>query len=221
MDGEGCFIIRPNYDQGKQFNFSFLFKIQLHKDDRPVLEYLSERLKIGHVYPKPSSNSQSNICSLQVKKMADLLKLIEIFDNHSLNTSKYLDYLAWRKAIFLYFGMKEASETIKTTIMENILSLKNEMNNSRISFVLPANHKVNITPYWLLGFTEGVACFQVEKASFILKFSLGQTIVEKAVIKEIAKFLHNLIPESLNLPVRRNNAQPNIIKIYERPAIKA
>jgi hypothetical protein len=48
----------------------------------------------------------------------------------------------------------------KTTIKVNILALKDQMNDKRVSFVLPTDHKINITPYWLLGFIEG---FNVRK----------------------------------------------------------
>jgi hypothetical protein len=36
-----------------------------------------------------------------------------------------------------------------------ILNLKNGMNSNRIDFSMITNHKIVITPYWLLGFSEG------------------------------------------------------------------
>lgn len=36
------------------------------------------------------------------------------------------------------------------------------MNDKRTSFILPSNLKINITPYWLLGFIEGEAWFHVK-----------------------------------------------------------
>ena len=206
VDGEGCFQISVR--NNRPFTFRFLFKIKLHKDDRALLDYLSTRIKIGQVYPKDGENVSS---SWEVAKKADLWRLIEIFDKHPLNTTKYLDYKLWREAFFMYQEMEKASvdKDKKTTIKNNILALKEQMNDKRVSFVLPADHKINITPYWLLGFIEGVAWFYVRKQTFVLTFRLGQTITQKVVIEAIAQFLNNLIPE--NLPKLKN--RPNFIHI--------
>ena len=53
-------------------------------------------------------------------------------------------------------------------------------------FVLTPDHKINITPYWLLSFIEGEAWFYVKKVKFTLIFGIGQTITQKAVIESIA-----------------------------------
>jgi LAGLIDADG endonuclease len=121
-----------------------------------LLEYLTTHLNIGQVYPK-DINSENMLSTWEVHKKDDLLKLIEIFDKHPLNTTKYLDFLAWREAFFMYQEMKKASLEIKITIKKKILSLKDQMNKKREDFVLKPDHKINITPYWLLGFIEGEA----------------------------------------------------------------
>jgi hypothetical protein len=74
------------------------------------------------------------------------------------------------------------------------------MNTKRTKFVQLPSHKINVTPYWLLGLIEGEGCFSVEKARVVHKFILGLTISEKLVIEETAKFLKTLIPnESVDL----------------------
>jgi hypothetical protein len=45
-DGEGCFLIKPV----RYVNFSFMFVIYMHKDDFPMLEAISKRLKIGSIH---------------------------------------------------------------------------------------------------------------------------------------------------------------------------
>jgi len=62
--------------------------------------------------------------------------------------------------------MKNSSLTEKKTIKKNILSLKEQMNDKRNSFVMPVDHIINITPYWLLGFIEGEAWFHIRKTNF-------------------------------------------------------
>lgn len=96
-DGEGCFQIK--IVNNRPFTISFIFKIKLHKDDRPLLEYLSTKINIGKVYPKDIDNKDIS-STWEVRKKADIIKLIRIFDKHPLNTTKYLDYLLWRKAFF-------------------------------------------------------------------------------------------------------------------------
>jgi hypothetical protein len=69
------------------------------------------------------------------------------------------------------------------------------MNTKRTNFVQSSSHKINVTPYWLLGLIEGEGCFSVEKTKRVVhKFNLGLTISEKVVIEEIAKFLKTIIP---------------------------
>lgn len=51
----------------------------------------------------------------------------------------------------MYKEMEKASVVKKTTIKDNILALKEQMNDKRVSFVLHTDHKINDTPYWLLG----------------------------------------------------------------------
>lgn len=71
-----------------------MFKIKLHRDDRPLLEYLSTRFNIGQVYPKEiDSDNVSSIWEVSKKAAALQLKLIEIFEKYTLNTTKYLDFL--------------------------------------------------------------------------------------------------------------------------------
>jgi hypothetical protein len=71
-----------------------VFKIKLHRDDRPLLEYLSTRFNIGQVYPKEiDSDNVSSIWEVSKKSAALQLKLIEIFEKYTLNTTKYLDFL--------------------------------------------------------------------------------------------------------------------------------
>lgn len=97
----------------------------------------------------------------------------------------------------MYQEMKKSSVDGKTTIKNKILALKDQMNDKRVSFTFPIEHKINITPYWLLGFIEGEAWFHVRKQTFTLTFGLGQTFYQKPVIEAIAKYLSCLIPDTM------------------------
>lgn len=73
----------------------------------------------------------------------------------NLNTKKYLDYVDWYKA---YQLIKENAH-LSIDGQKVILNLKSGMNSKRSNINLPINHKLIITKYWLLGFTEGDGSF--------------------------------------------------------------
>jgi hypothetical protein len=73
--------------------------------------------------------------------------LIPIFDSFTLNTTKYLDYLSFKQALFINTMLHNTSDSvIKDNYKKQILDFKNSMNTKRTEFVLPLNH-IKITPY--------------------------------------------------------------------------
>jgi hypothetical protein len=85
------------------------------------------------------------------------------------------------------------------------------MNDKRVSFVLPPDHKINIISYWLLKEKHG-SMLETKQNFFLLIFRVGQTITQKAIIEAIAQFLNNLIPKNfLELKNR-----PNFIHIEKK-----
>lgn len=139
-DAESYFFIS---DLGN--SFSFYFGINLHIDDIKVLQYISQRLGIGKI------TTDKKVCTLKIGKYEDLQKLLNILEIKPLNTTKYLNYLAFKEGLLLYFNRnKNLSLTEKSLLFDKIraLFLKNSMNTSRTNFVLPDFHKIIITPYW-------------------------------------------------------------------------
>lgn len=64
------------------------------------------------------------------------------------------------------------------------------MNKNRTNYDLPSNHKIYITPNWLLGFVEGEGYFSISNLKLI--FGIGQTASELAVLEAIKYFLLEL-----------------------------
>jgi len=96
-------------------------------------------------------------------------------------------------------------------IFEEILLIKNSMNRKRTSFVMPSEHTIRITPYWLLGFIEGEGSFSIAKNNyFSLEFGISQTLSEKKVMLEIQRFLLSLPG---NYPIR--NKFSNVVALNE------
>jgi len=159
--------------------------IELHVDDIDALKYIKSKLNIGNdiaVY--------GHSCKFTVTHPKDIYKLIDIFDEYNLNTTKYLDYLDFKKAFNLYKGR---NKTIKDnqTLIDLILELKNGMNKSRIHFSLPADHKILISGPLLLGFIEGEGSFYLARTEFEPAFSIAQSETQLPVVEKIKEFLEN------------------------------
>lgn len=200
VDAEGCFFIQS---QGNSFKFMFI--ISLHKDEYPLLEYVKQRLGVGGISVGKESASYT------VTSKADLLKILTIMDKRSLNTSKNLNYIMFRKAYDLYFNRESIKVSIE--LREKLIGLKDQMNKKRIEFNQPKDHSINITPYWFLGFIEGDGYFSVNPKTCSLKFGIGQTSHETGVMEAIKKFL-------LGLPgkysIKRKNSNLVKLEVYDQ-----
>ena len=86
-------------------------------------------------------------------------KLFPIFDNFPLNTTKHLDFLVFKKVLELYKNKMH----LTNTGLELIDTLLSNFNKKRTNFTMPIEHKISITPYWLLGFIEGEGSFSIGK----------------------------------------------------------
>lgn len=173
-----------------------MFKIGLHKDDEGVLRYINKKLAIGNV------RLYRNECTFSVTDQEGIKLLISIFDKFNLNTTKYLDYLDFKKAFNLYinrdkkilsFGESmpklEVVACAENTLFKSILELKNKMNTNRIDFNRPENSKIVITPSWLLGFVEGNGTFFVRRDTLTPVFCIEITGVQHEVLLKTHEFL--------------------------------
>lgn len=136
-DAESSFNIVPKLDsKGNISRFTFMFVIGLHLDDIEALKYIQSKLNIGIV------RIAKDECKFVVTKLEEISKLISLFDTHKLNTSKYLDYLDFKKAFNLYFSREGGlTEELKNKILE----LKDDMNKKRLDFNMPVDHKIIVT----------------------------------------------------------------------------
>lgn len=121
-----------------------------------------------------------------------MIILFKFFDIKPLNTFKHLNYLAFKEAVNLYFN-KDKNLSLEQNITNKIQDLKNSMNTKRKHLDFPNEHEIKISPYWLLGFIEGDACFSVSsQKSFPLRFIITQVNTEQEVLNTIQTFLLNL-----------------------------
>ena len=182
-DAESNFSIVPKQDiNGNVNRFTFVFSIGLHKDDVEALEYIQSKLNIGIV------RTYENECKFIVTKREDISKLISLFDSYNLNTSKYLDYLDFKKAFNIY---NDREGFLTEELKNKVLELKDGMNTKRKNFHMPNDHKIVITKSWLLGLIEGEGSFQLWRNDLVAAFSLVLTENQLSVLEKIKEFLVN------------------------------
>jgi hypothetical protein len=188
-DGESNFTIVFQKDSnGDISGASFRFTIELHIDDINALNYVKSKLNLGNeiaVY--------GNSCKFTVIHRKDINMLISIFDKYNLNTTKYLDYLDFKKAFHLYCAYAENKSLNKRTVIDQLLKLKNGMNKNRINFNFPEDHKIVVSDSWLLGLLEGEGSFYLDRTKLQPAFMIALTKVQQPVIEEINNyFINNL-----------------------------
>ena len=142
-DAESGFSIQPVFNSNNEIKkITWLYKIELHKDDLNVLEYIRNTLGIGKV------NVYKNKSVYTITNKEGICRLISIFDHFPLNSSKYLDFVNFKKAFELYSD----NSLNKKELADRIIELKDSMNTKRKNIILPVEHNITITKSWLLGF---------------------------------------------------------------------
>jgi hypothetical protein len=184
--------------------YYFEFVIKLHRDDEAVLNTICHTLGVGRVVLRPKYNT----CSFEVGSEKELRILIDLLDKYPLMGDKYLDYINFRKAFFLYFDRSSlVTESLKTEIEE----IRANHNTKRVTTTLPEDYKRIITDYKLLGLIEGEGSFIIQTQGLTPKFELELISAQKPLLMEICEYLNLRL--GLNQPVARGG-----IKLRERNA---
>lgn len=214
-EAESNFLIRTRKNaQGEVSGFEFVFRITLHKDDVKVLEYIKNTLGCGRL------NTERDVLVFSISQLNDIeTVLMPIFEKFSLNTTKYLDYLYFKKAFIMFRNRKSSGLTVQEVNL-NILKLKEGMNSKRENFVLPENHSIVITGNYLVGFLEGDGSFYLNKNDMTARASLVTTTVNRLVLEKIREFILSLLDEHsyiLGSTTKLINISDKKIKSGHRP----
>ena len=220
-DGESNFSILPKYDElkNKINRFNFRFTIGLHQDDQNVLVHIHNLLGVGYI----SENNEE--CKFVVSDKDGIGKLISIFDQYNLNTTKYLDFLDFKKAFNLYYCR---DGVLTEELKYKIIKIKSGMNSNRTDFSMPSNH-IKITSYWLLGLIEGEGSFQLWRSDLVPVFSIVFTERQLPVLVKIKEFfisnsgfddnsiwkLKNSSTIGINTQKARNNSKSSVLLIIK------
>ena len=154
-----------------------------------MLEYIKNTLGCGRL------NTERDVIIFSISQLKDIeTVLIPLFDKFTLNTTKYLDYLYFKKAFFMFRDRKSSGLTSQELNL-NILNLKEGMNSKRTNFVLPEDHNIVITGNYLVGLLEGDGSFYLNKQDMTARVSLVTTTVNKLVLEKIREFILGLLDE--------------------------
>jgi len=189
-EAESNFLCRVRKNkEGEAVGFEFVFRICLHKDDRNVLEYIKSTLDCGRL------NTERDTLVFTISQLSNIETiLIPLFEQFPLNTTKHLDYLAFKKAFFM-FKSRKSSELNKQDLYTEIIEIKNSMNDKRINCDLPVYHPIRITGNYLVGLLEGDGSFYLSKQDMTPRISLVTTTPNKVVLEKIREFILNQLDE--------------------------
>lgn len=109
-DGEGCFLVFTN-----ETYVTLTFVIELHRDDIDILYKIVKNLGIGWVIKSKNRNS----AKFYVNKFYDIVKvLIPIFQEFTLQTTKYLDFICFLKVALIKLNVSPSFSGNILSIME-------------------------------------------------------------------------------------------------------
>ena len=190
-EAESNFLIRGRKNkEGEIVGFEFVFRISLHQDDRKVLEYIKDTFGCGRL------NTERDTLVFTISQLSDIETiLIPLFEQFPLNTTKYLDYLNFKKAFYMYKNRKTSEAPSLEDLYSNIIKLKDSMNDKRLDFDLPKDHCIRITGNYLVGFLEGDGSFYLNKHDMTVRVSLVTLTANKLVLEKIREFILNLLDE--------------------------
>jgi LAGLIDADG endonuclease len=187
-DGDGNFHISH---QGDKWGLSF--KLAQSRYNLRVLHYIKKQLGVGSI-TKYGTKAQFFI---RDRKTIETV-LIPIFDKYTLLTTKYFDYVKFKKALTILnnVNLSKQDKDIK------LMAIKNSKVN--IDYISPAWKSTNLpltnvnsvihimSKSWLVGFIEAEGSFYLVSKDFnriVHGFGLTQKL-DKVVLEGIAFMLH-------------------------------
>ena len=119
LDGDGCFSIPLHLDQdGKSMHIGFSVTIGLKEKDSFVLEYIYNRLQIGHIY---YSNKGTNVGKVtwQTTNTKDGIRVVELVLTYLVlkqsKALKFLEIAKWYESTkSRIYGKRDLNKKVRT-----------------------------------------------------------------------------------------------------------
>jgi hypothetical protein len=178
-DAEANFNISLKGLQGNKYNsLNLTFQIDLHKNDLHVLEHIKDKLNCGSI------SKSGDKCNYFVNDQKSLINVIlPIFNYVELKSSKYFQFLVFKKAVDLLTDKNHLTPKGRIEILQYYQDMK-IVNQNAI-----ARKNMEIDKYWLIGFTEGDGCFAANKLKPKLRYE--NHIKELELFNSILSYLNN------------------------------
>jgi len=224
IDAEGSFTVNlsPNKWRKNGYIINVALSLALNYENKSLLERIRNTLSVGNVYYR----SRDKTFIWKVSNIKDINNVIlPHFYKYPLLTEKRKDFEIFKEIIYKLIGKTHLS---KDGIIE-IIKLKSHMNlglSNKLKSDIPelghclkkeiVNEKVNINPYWLVGFVDGEGCFFVSiykspksKLGFAvqLSFIITQHIRDISLLFEIKNYLE------CGRVIKRNNGEYCDLKV--------
>src|SRR5581483_1770056 len=192
-DGDGSFII---IKAGSYWKLSF--EIGQSNRNLRILNYIKTNIGCGRIYPH-SGAGRSNFIIRDRRLLKELV--LPIFDRYPLLTSKYYDFVKFKKAIFILED-STLSQSEKDALLEELRSKPRDADVSSpvwkgISFPFASVEDVKsvVSLPWLVGFVEAEGSFYLREENHPEgeRHRHGFHICQKGnkiVIEAIRSFLH-------------------------------
>jgi Cytochrome C and Quinol oxidase polypeptide I/LAGLIDADG endonuclease len=191
-DGDGNFHISKQVD-GLSTKWTLSFKLTQSLYNLRILNYIKKELGVGSI-TKDGTNVQYFI---RDKKKLETV-LIPIFDKYPLLTTKYFDYIKFKKALSILNNttMTKEEKNIKLLAIKNSRPNNNYMSLAWKNANLPLTNVDSInkvmTKSWLVGFIEAEGSFYLTNKSsdrIVHAFGITQKL-DKVVLEAIRIMLH-------------------------------
>ena len=226
-DAEGCFSLSilktKRLKVGWVVNLNF--QIELHQNDKSLLEQIQSYFCVGSIYQAGSRQS----LTFKVFSVKDLKVVINHFDKFPLLTKKRADYELFKQAYNLIMN----KEHLTMEGLRKIVAIKASINRGlspelkeEFSSVLPLSrslveNSIILDPHWLVGFISGEGCFLVHIMnssshhlgfSVVLRFQITQ---HSRDIKLMESLINVWDCGSCRQPLNYNHVDFIIQKFYD------
>ena len=202
-DGDGNFYITH---QGNKWGLSY--KLSQSRYNLRVLYYIKSQLGVGSV---TKDNTKGQFFIRDRKVIEEII--LPVFDNYPLLTSKFFDYLRFKKALTVLndLDLTKEEKNVKLLNLKN-LKLPHEYispawNNVSLSLKNLDLVKTVMSKAWLVGFIEAEGSFYLtnkDSNRIVHGFGLTQKL-DKVVLQAIGLILH------ISNPVRYKEIYNNYI----------
>lgn len=192
-----CNILKkPKYKAGAGREIQPVFQIKLHVKDFLVI--LGIQHSLGNIGTVDSSQST---CTFRVRKLQEIIQLIEFFDKYPLISRKKGDYLLFKQIVSII----QLKEHLNTKGLQKIINLKATLDfglSKELQLMFPETIPVARPlrepciiphPQWITGFTSGEGNFSVSLDNGLFKsllFKITQHEKDEVLLIAIKDYLN-------------------------------